>query len=117
MDSILIIDDEPQIRKLLSRMMELEGYEVFQATDCQSTLKQLKLHTPQVALCDVFLPDGHGVDLVLTMKKLYPELEIILLTAHGNIPDGVQAIKNGAFDYITKGDDNNKIIPDRKSVV
>ena len=45
------------------------------------------------------------------MKKLYPELEIILLTAHGNIPDGVQAIKNGAFDYITKGDDNNKIIP------
>lgn len=95
MDSILIIDDEPQIRKLLSRMMELEGYEVFQATDCQSTLKQLKLHTPQVALCDVFLPDGHGVDLVLTMKKLYPELEIILLTAHGNIPDGVQAIKNG----------------------
>ena len=51
-------------------------------------LKQLKLHTPQVALCDVFLPDGHGVDLVLTMKKLYPELEIILLTAHGNIPTG-----------------------------
>lgn len=44
-------------------------------------------------------------------QKLYPELEVILLTAHGNIPDGVQAIKNGAFDYITKGDDNNKIIP------
>ena len=88
MDSILIIDDEPQIRKLLSRMMELEGYEVFQAADCQSTLKQLT-----------------------TIKKLYPELEVILLTAHGNIPDGVQAIKNGAFDYITKGDDNNKIIP------
>ena len=111
MDSILIIDDEPQIRKLLSRMMELVGYEVFQAVDCQSTLKQLKLHNPQVVLCDVFLPDGNGVDLVTTIKKLYPELEVILLTAHGNIPDGVQAIKNGAFDYITKGDDNNKIIP------
>lgn len=111
MDSILIIDDEPRIRKLLSRMMELEGYEVFQAVDCQSTLKQLKLHNPQVVLCDVFLPDGNGVDLVTTIKKLYPEAEIILLTAHGNIPDGVQAIKNGAFDYITKGDDNNKIIP------
>ena len=111
MDSILIIDDEPQIRKLLSRMMELEGYEVFQAADCQSTLKQLKLHNPQVVLCDVFLPDGNGVDMVTTIKKLYPELEVILLTAHGNIPDGVQAIKNGAFDYITKGDDNNKIIP------
>lgn len=111
MDSILIIDDESWIRKLLSRMMELEGYEVFQAVDCQSTLKQLKLHNPQVVLCDVFLPDGNGVDLVTTIKKLYPEAEIILLTAHGNIPDGVQAIKNGAFDYITKGDDNNKIIP------
>ena len=111
MDSILIIDDEPQIRKFLSRMMELEGYEVFQAADCQSTLKQLKLHNPQVVLCDVFLPDGNGVDMVTTIKKLYPELEVILLTAHGNIPDGVQAIKNGAFDYITKGDDNNKIIP------
>lgn len=49
--------------------------------------------------------------MVTTIKKLYPELEVILLTAHGNIPDGVQAIKNGAFDYITKGDDNNKIIP------
>lgn len=111
MDSILIIDDEPQIRKLLSRMMELEGYEVFQAADCQSTLKQLKQHNPLVVLCDVFLPDGNGVDMVTTIKKLYPELEVILLTAHGNIPDGVQAIKNGAFDYITKGDDNNKIIP------
>ncbi len=111
MDSILIIDDELQIRKLLSRIMELEGYEVWQAADCQSTLKQLKLHRPQVALCDVFLPDGNGVELVSTIKRLYPEIEVILLTAHGNIPDGVQAIKNGAFDYITKGDDNNKIIP------
>lgn len=110
MDSILIIDDEPQIRKLLSRMMELEGYEVFQAADCQSTLKQLKLHNPQVVLCDVFCRtqwSGYGYN----HQKLYPELEMILLTAHGNIPDGVQAIKNGAFDYITKGDDNNKIIP------
>ena len=82
MDSILIIDDEPQIRKLLSRMMELEGYEVFQATDCQSTLKQLKLHTPQVALCDVFLPDGHGVELVINKKKKYNKLEKILLKAN-----------------------------------
>lgn len=66
---------------------------------------------PDVALCDVFLPDGNGVDLVLSIKKAAPNVEVILLTAHGNIPDGVQAIKNGAFDYITKGDDNNKIIP------
>lgn len=111
MSKILIIDDETQIRSLLARMMELEGYEVCQAGDCKTALKQLELHAPDVALCDVFLPDGNGVDLVLALKKAAPNVEIILLTAHGNIPDGVQAIKNGAFDYITKGDDNNKIIP------
>ena len=111
MSKILIIDDEVQIRTLLTRMMELEGYDVCQAGDCRAALKQLELQNPDVVLCDVFLPDGNGVDLVMAIKKAAPNVEVILLTAHGNIPDGVQAIKNGAFDYITKGDDNNKIIP------
>jgi len=111
MNTILIIDDEPIIRKLLARMMELEGYEVFQAADRASGLKLLTGQNPQLVLCDVFLPDGNGVEMVKEIKELQPETEVILLTAHGNIPDGVQAIKNGAFDYITKGDDNNKIIP------
>ena len=111
MSKILIIDDEVQIRTLLTRMMELEGYDVCQAGDCRAALKQLELQNPDVVLCDAFLPDGNGVDLVLAIKKAAPNVEVILLTAHGNIPDGVQAIKNGAFDYITKGDDNNKIIP------
>lgn len=111
MSKILVVDDEVQIRTLLSRMLELEGYEVCQAGDCRTALKQLELQSPDVVLCDVFLPDGNGVDLVSSVKKTAPNVEIILLTAHGNIPDGVQAIKNGAFDYITKGDDNNKIIP------
>lgn len=111
MSKILVVDDEVQIRTLLSRMLELEGYEVCQAGDCRAALKQLELQKPDVVLCDVFLPDGNGVDLVSSIKKTSPDAEVILLTAHGNIPDGVQAIKNGAFDYITKGDDNNKIIP------
>lgn len=111
MSKILVVDDEVQIRTLLSRMLELEGYEVCQAGDCRTALKQLEFQSPDVVLCDVFLPDGNGVDLVSSVKKTAPNIEIILLTAHGNIPDGVQAIKNGAFDYITKGDDNNKIIP------
>lgn len=111
MSKILVVDDEVQIRTLLSRMLELEGYEVCQAGDCRTALKQLEFQNPDVVLCDVFLPDGNGVDLVSSVKKTTPNVEIILLTAHGNIPDGVQAIKNGAFDYITKGDDNNKIIP------
>lgn len=111
MDTLLIIDDEAMIRKLLSRMMELEGYEVFQASDCSSGLRQLRQHRPHVVLCDVFLPDGNGVEMVTELKREDPDCEVILLTAHGNIADGVQAIKNGAFDYIIKGDDHNKIIP------
>ena len=111
MNTLLIIDDEPMIRRLLARMMELEGYEVVQASDCGQGMKLMAQHLPQVVLCDVFLPDGNGVDMVLKIKASYPDAEVILLTAHGNIHDGVQAIKNGAFDYITKGDDNNKIIP------
>ncbi|MEG0648180.1 MAG: response regulator, partial [Bacteroides sp.] len=65
MSKILIIDDEPQIRSLLVRMMELEGYDVCQAGDCRAALKQLEQHAPEVALCDVFLPDGNGVELVM----------------------------------------------------
>ena len=60
MSKILIIDDEVQIRGLLARMMELEGYEVCQAGDCKAALRQLELQVPEVALCDVFLPDGSG---------------------------------------------------------
>ena len=69
MSKILIIDDEVQIRTLLTRMMELEGYDVCQAGDCRAALKQLELQNPDVVLCDVFLPDGNGVDLVLAIKK------------------------------------------------
>ena len=111
MIQILVIDDEGPIRNLLARMIELEGYKVWKASDCQSALKLLKAQPFDVVLCDVFLPDGNGVDFIREIKKHRPDAEVILLTAHGNIPDGVQAIKNGAFDYITKGDDNRKIIP------
>ena len=111
MNKILIIDDEPTIRMLLSRILELEGYEVLKAKDRATALYTLKKQVVQVVLCDVFLPDGNGVDMVQELQQLAPAAKIILLTAHGNIPDGVQAIKNGAFDYIVKGDDNRKIIP------
>ena len=111
MIQLLVIDDEDPIRKLLARMIELEGYNVSQAVDCQSAMKLLRKQPFDIILCDVFLPDGNGVDMVADIKKMAPLSEVILLTAHGNIPDGVQAIKNGAFDYITKGDDNRKIIP------
>lgn len=111
MAKVLIIDDEDKIRSLLSRIIELEGFEVHQAPTCKAGLKKIDTFDFDVVLCDVKLPDGNGVDLVKEIKTHNPTTEVILLTAFGNIPDGVQAIKNGAFDYITKGNDNNKIIP------
>lgn len=110
-NTILIVDDEEKLRNLLAKILTMEGFEVFQAGDCKNGLKRLEQNAIDVVICDVKLPDGRGVDLTKTIKDKYPTVEVILLTAYGNIPDGVQAIKNGAFDYITKGDDNNKIIP------
>lgn len=111
MSKVLIIDDEEKIRTLLSKIISLEGFDVVQAADIKNGLKKLETSDIDVLICDVKLPDGSGVETAKTIKEKYPCIEIILLTAYGNIPDSVQAIKNGAFDYITKGDDNNKIIP------
>ncbi len=111
MRKVLIIDDEEKLRTLLARIISLEGFEVQQAEDFKSAWKKLEQYDIDLVLCDVKLPDGNGVEVSRKIKEKYPLLEIIMLTAYGNIPDGVQAIKNGAFDYITKGDDNSKIIP------
>jgi two-component system, NtrC family, response regulator len=108
---ILIIDDEEKLRSLLGRIIRLEGYTVKEAADLKTSRKMIEKDLPEIILCDVKLPDGNGVDFVSELKKKYPQVEVILLTAYGNIADGVQAMKNGAFDYITKGDDNEKIIP------
>lgn len=111
MNTVLIIDDEEKIRTLLSKIISLEGFEVFQASDLRNGKKRLEVSDIDVVISDVKLPDGSGVEFSKIIKEKYPSTEVILLTAFGNIADGVQAIKNGAFDYITKGDDNNKIIP------
>ncbi|MBV8254445.1 MAG: sigma-54-dependent Fis family transcriptional regulator [Chitinophaga sp.] len=108
---ILIIDDEDQLRKLMSRLLALEGYTMLEAANIRSAMKILDKEDIQVVLSDVKLPDGNGVELVQTIRGKHPQTEVIVLTAFGNIADGVQAIKNGAFDYITKGDDNNRILP------
>lgn len=111
MNTILIIDDEAKIRSLLSRIISLEGFEVFEASNLKSGLKKLETTEIDIVICDVKLPDGNGVEFSKIIKDQFPTVEIILLTAFGNIPDGVLAIKNGAFDYITKGDDNTRILP------
>lgn len=111
LNTILIIDDEEKLRTLLSRIISLEGFEVIQAGNAKLALKKLEQQEVDVVLCHVKLPDTNGVELSAQIREKYPHIEVILLTAFGNIPDSVQAIKNGAFDYITKGDDNDRIIP------
>ncbi|MDQ1090035.1 sigma-54 dependent transcriptional regulator [Siphonobacter sp. SORGH_AS_1065] len=108
---ILLVDDETRLRNLLARLLRLEEYEVLEAENIQSGLTLLQLHpTIKVVLLDVRLPDGNGLETVPKVKQINPSAEILLLTAYGTIPDSVQAIKNGAFDYLVKGDDNDKII-------
>ena len=111
MKTVLIIDDEEKLRALLGRIIGSEGYEVIEAGEGKTGIKQLEQHDIDAVLCDVKLPDCSGVELVKKIKSTAPLTEVILLTAYGNITDGVQAMKNGAFDYIVKGDDNEKIIP------
>ena len=111
MRKILIIDDEEKLRSLLARIVKSEGFEILEAKDLKTGFKKLEQTDIDVVLCDVKLPDGNGVDFLQNIKRSFPLTEVILLTAFGNIADGVQAMKNGAFDYIVKGDDNDKIIP------
>lgn len=109
--TILVVDDEEQLRKLLSRILALEGYTLLEAPGLHQALQLMKTHDVDLVLCDVKLQDGNGVAFVPVLKQSYPATEIILLTAYGNIADGVTAIKQGAFDYLTKGNDNDRIIP------
>jgi DNA-binding NtrC family response regulator len=109
--TVLIIDDEEKLRTLLSRIIRLEGYTVFEAETVKAGSRLLDKEDIDVVLCDVKLPDGNGIAFVRELKAKHGSIETILLTAYGNIADGVTAMKNGAFDYITKGDDNDRIIP------
>ena len=109
--TILIIDDEEDLRKLLTKLLALEGHRILEAGDVKSAQEILNKEDLQVVITDVKLPDASGIDLIPRIKALDPFTEIIVLTAYGTIHDGVRAIKEGAFDYITKGDEDNKIVP------
>lgn len=110
--TLLLIDDEAPLRQAIARMLELEGYTVLQAPDARRGLDNLRAHADDVlvVLSDVKLPDGHGVQLLPRYQAVAPLAEIILLTAYGNVPDGVQAMKAGAFDYLTKGDSDDQLV-------
>jgi two-component system NtrC family response regulator len=109
---VLLIDDEASLRRVVARVLEFEGYTVWQAADARSGLELLRQHAAEVLviLCDVKLPDAHGLTLLPRLRALAPLAEIILLTAYGTIADGVRAMKEGAFDYLTKGDSDDQLL-------
>lgn len=109
--TVLIIDDEKKLNDLLARILRLENYEVLQSYTAKEGLLILKKEGIDVVLSDVRLPDANGIELLTRIKEVSPFSEVINLTAFGAIKDGVQAVKNGAFDYLTKGDDNERILP------
>jgi len=109
---ILIVDDDKAINSLLSQLIKLEGFQVVSAENGKDGLELFEKEGDiDVVFLDVRLPDFSGLDLVQKFKLINPICEIIVLTAYGTIEDGVKAIKHGAYDYITKGDEDNKIIP------
>lgn len=109
--TVLIIDDERELRQLLKKILMLDGYKIFEAEDAKSAWEVIEKEELQVIIIDVKLPDASGIDLIPKIKEMSPFTEVIVITAYGTIKDGVQAIKFGAFDYITKGDEDNKIVP------
>lgn len=109
---ILVVDDDKAINSLLSQLIKLEGFQVISAETGKDGLEVFEKEGDiDVIFLDVRLPDFSGLDLVQKFKLINPVCEIIVLTAYGTIEDGVKAIKHGAYDYITKGDEDNKIIP------
>lgn len=109
--NILIVDDQLEIRELISKLLNLENYSSFCAENIDDGLKIISDEDIQVIVLDVRLNNINSIEYIPEFKKKNPLIEIIMLTAYGRINDGVQSIKLGAFDYITKGDDDDKIIP------
>ncbi|MBK7105465.1 MAG: sigma-54-dependent Fis family transcriptional regulator [Ignavibacteriae bacterium] len=109
--NVLIIDDQLEIRNLLSKLLELENYNSFSTDNINDGIKIISDEDIQVIILDVRLKEVNSIEFIPIVKKRNPFIEIIMLTAYGKINDGVQSIKLGAFDYIVKGDDDDKIIP------
>jgi two-component system nitrogen regulation response regulator NtrX len=102
MSKILIIDDEPGIRTVLTDILEDENYQVFSAVDGFEGLALLKQEAVDVVILDVWLPNMGGIDVLKEIKKEYPEIEVILISGHANIDIAVKAVKLGAFDFLEK---------------
>ncbi|MDQ3060953.1 MAG: sigma 54-interacting transcriptional regulator [Pseudomonadota bacterium] len=99
---LLVVDDDPDMLRLLTMRLTAAGYRVSAVTSAEAALTQLQLERPQLVLSDVRLPGKDGLALFDDIRRQHPSLPVILLTAHGTIPDAVQATERGVFTYLTK---------------
>ena len=99
---VLLVDDDPDLLKLLSMRLSASSYQVVTATSAESALDLLDVERPQVVVSDVRLPAQDGLALFDEIRRRHPSLPVILLTAHGTIPDAVEATTRGVFAYLTK---------------
>ncbi|MFH1679251.1 MAG: sigma-54 dependent transcriptional regulator [Candidatus Eisenbacteria bacterium] len=100
--SVLVIDDEAEIRQSFQRLLAREGYEVQTASDGKEAMARVRKTRFRVALCDLRLPDIDGLDLLKMLKIASPETEVLMITGYGTIDDAVRAMKDGAYDFIQK---------------
>ena len=107
---LLVVDDDPDMLRLLSMRLTSSGYQVTAVTSAESALTQLEIEHPQLVLSDVRLPGRDGLALFDEIRKRHPTLPVILLTAHGTIPDAVEATARGVFTYLTKPYDGRELL-------
>ena len=110
MASILIIDDEKAIRKTLSEILSYEGYKIDEAADGEEGIKKFSSATYDVVLCDIKMPRMDGLEFLEKAKEINADVPIIVISGHGNIETAVEAVKKGAFDYISKPPDLNRLL-------
>jgi DNA-binding NtrC family response regulator len=110
MATILIIDDEKAIRKTLTEILSFEGYKIEEAADGEEGLKKFKDKTFDVVLCDIKMPKIDGIDFLQKAVEVNADVPIIMISGHGNIETAVEAVKKGAYDFIQKPPDLNRLL-------
>jgi DNA-binding NtrC family response regulator len=110
MPSILIIDDEKAIRKTLTEILGYEGYKIDEAADGEEGLRKFKEKNYDLVLCDIKMPKLDGIEFLEKAKEINGETPIIIISGHGNIETAVEAVKKGAYDYISKPPDLNRML-------